>query len=303
MSRIFHRPMFRKGGPAGGITSGLRQGFSLGGSGSEREILELKEQIQNQPSVEEKAVVEEAPPATPYAYERIDPPEAPGFDWGTFGLNLMSGPSTGDFWSDVGEAGKEPYSRYKQGRAAYDMNKYKHKLGERQFGLEVYKAMNKDDRLKVQQEMDWYISQGMSEEEAFNTVIYRKPMHPKERARLKKQEEGQQLDLSLERIIDKYNPDGKGLPINKNQALKVKRFEEWADKNNKRYIQNEAVIDLTDFDPDLLQTSEKTGNKILPEGVDNDRYMKNYHYLDVGTGILYKVNDSGTELIVVDMEE
>ena len=143
----------------------------------------------------------------------------------------------------------------------------------------------------------------MTEEEAFNAVIYRKPMHPKEQARLKKEQEGQQLQTELDNIINKYNPDGKGLAINKDQALKVKSFEEWADKNNKRYIQNEAVIDITDFNPDGLQTSEKTGNKILPEGVDNETYIPNYHNLDVGTGILYKVNDSGTELIVVDMEE
>ena len=147
------------------------------------------------------------------------------------------------------------------------------------------------------------MDQGMTEEEAFNAVIYRKPMHPKEQARLKKEQEGQQLQTELDNIINKYNPDGKGLAINKDQALKVKSFEEWADKNNKRYIQNEAVIDITDFNPDGLQTSEKTGNKILPEGVDNDRYIPNFHYLDVTTGILYKVNDSGTELIVVDMEE
>ena len=30
MSRIFHRPMFRIGGSAGGITSGLRQGYEEG---------------------------------------------------------------------------------------------------------------------------------------------------------------------------------------------------------------------------------------------------------------------------------
>ena len=293
MSRIFHRPMFRKGGSTGGITSGLRRGFAFGSTGPQREYLEEKAK---------EEVVEETPPSTPFSYERIDPPEAPGFDWGSFGLNLMSGPSRGDIFSDIGEAGKEPYSRYKQGRAAYDMNKYQSKLAERQFGLEVYKAMNDDDKLEVQRKMKFYMDQGMSEEEAINAVIYRKPMHPKEQARLKKEEEGQQLDLSLERIIDKYNPDGEGLSLNKNQALKVKRFEEWADKNNKRYIQNEAVIDITDFNPDNLQTSE-SGNKILPEGVDNETYIPNYHYLDVGTGILYKVNDSGTELIVVDMEE
>jgi len=30
MSRIFHRPMFRIGGSAGGITSGLRRGYADG---------------------------------------------------------------------------------------------------------------------------------------------------------------------------------------------------------------------------------------------------------------------------------
>ena len=30
MSRIFHRPMFRIGGAAGGITSGLRRGYANG---------------------------------------------------------------------------------------------------------------------------------------------------------------------------------------------------------------------------------------------------------------------------------
>ena len=150
MSKIFHRPMFRIGGSAGGITSGLRQGYSEGGYPNPD--LDI---IKEQEVVEEK----EAPSSLPFSYEKIDPPEAPGFDWGTFGLNLMSGPSKGDFWSDVGEAGKEPYSRYRQGRAAYDMNKYKHKLAERQFGLEVYKAMNDKDKLRVQQEMEFYINQ------------------------------------------------------------------------------------------------------------------------------------------------
>ncbi len=31
MSRIFHRPMFRKGGSAGCITSGLNRGYDNGG--------------------------------------------------------------------------------------------------------------------------------------------------------------------------------------------------------------------------------------------------------------------------------
>ena len=37
MSRVFKRPMFRKGGEVGGgITSGLRSNFEIGGSAKER---------------------------------------------------------------------------------------------------------------------------------------------------------------------------------------------------------------------------------------------------------------------------
>ena len=202
MSRIFHRPMFRKGGSAGGITSGLRQGYATGGGDLEADPgTEINPEI-----VATKTEVEEKVPSLSYAdFGEIKPPEAPGFDWGSFGLNLMSGPSKGDIFSDIGEAGKEPYSRYRQGRAAYDMNKYKHKLAERQFNLEVYKAMNDDDKLEVQRKMKFYMDQGMTEEEAFNAVIYRKPMHPKEQARLKKEQEGQQLQTELDNIINKFS--------------------------------------------------------------------------------------------------
>ena len=69
MSRIFHRPMFRKGGSAGGITSGLRQGYATGGGDLEADPgTEINPEIVATESGVEKA------PVTPYAYERIDPP-------------------------------------------------------------------------------------------------------------------------------------------------------------------------------------------------------------------------------------
>ena len=299
MSRIFHRPMFRIGGSAGGITSGLRRGYANGGDLEQDPGTKINPEIVATESVVEKA------PVTPYAYERIDPPEAPGFDWGSFGLNLMSGPSTGDFWSDVGEAGKEPYSRYKQGRAAYDMNKYKHKLAERQFGLEVYKAMNRDDKLRVQQEMKFYMDQGMTEEEAFNQVIYRKKQHPDETKRIEDQAQREEQKENLTVLINTYGDDdvGQGVPLTPKYAKRVQNFHNWADDNKLQYQPYYAVIDNTDITLSQLQPNpDGSGKLMLPEGVDNETYRPGFHYIDPMSNTVWLVSDSGQELIPVEMD-
>ena len=299
MSRIFHRPMFRIGASAGGITSGLRRGYANGGDLEQDPGTKINPEIVATESVVEKA------PVTPYAYERIDPPEAPGFDWGSFGLNLMSGPSTGDFWSDVGEAGKEPYSRYKQGRAAYDMNKYKHKLAERQFGLEVYKAMNRDDKLRVQQEMKFYMDQGMTEEEAFNQVIYRKKQHPDETKRIEDQAQREEQKENLTVLINTYGDDdvGQGVPLTPKYAKRVQNFHNWADDNKLQYQPYYAVIDNTDITLSQLQPNpDGSGKLMLPEGVDNETYRPGFHYIEPQSNTVWLVSESGQELIPVEMD-
>ena len=300
MSRIFHRPMFRIGGSAGGITSGLRRGYANGGDLEQDPGTKINPEI-----VATDTVVEEAPSSLPFSYERIDPPKAPGFDWGSFGLNLMSGPSTGDFWSDIGEAGKEPYSRYKQGRAAYDMNKYKNKLAERQFGLEVYKAMNDDDKLRVQQEMEFYMNQGMSEEEAFNQVIYRKKQHPDETKRIQDQAVLEEQKENLTLLLGNYADDniGQGVALTPQQGKKVQKFHEWAQENNKQFQPYNAVIDSTELViGQLQQNPDGSGKLMLPEGVDNETYIPGFHYIDPMTNTVWLVSDSGQELIPVEMD-
>ena len=66
MSRIFHRPMFRKGGSAGGITSGLRRGYANGGDIEDDPGTKINPEI-----VATDTVVEEAPSSLPFSYEKI----------------------------------------------------------------------------------------------------------------------------------------------------------------------------------------------------------------------------------------
>jgi len=309
MSRIFHRPMFRKGGSAGGITSGLRRGYANG------EDVQISDELLGSTDyqggtttsdlINKEVVEEKETPRLSYSdFGEIKPPEAPGFDWGSFGLNLMSGPSTGDFWSDVGEAGKEPYSRYKQGKAAYDMNKYKHKLAERQFGLEVYKAMNKDDKLRVQQEMKFYMDQGMTEEEAFNQVIYRKKQHPDETKRIQEQaildEQKENLNVLINRYAD--SDIGQGVPLTPEYAKRVHNFHTWADDNKLLYQPYYAVIDNTDITLSKLQPNpDGSGKLMLPEDVDNETYRPGFHYIEPQSNTVWLVSESGQELIPVEM--
>ena len=294
MSRIFHRPMFRIGGSAGGITSGLRRGYANGGDIEDDPGTKINPEI-----VATDTVVEEAPSSLPFSYEKIEPPKAPGFDWGSFGLNLMSGPSTGDIFSDIGEAGKEPYSRYRQGRAAYDMNKYQSKLAERQFGLEVYKAMNDDDKLEVQRKMKFYMDQGMSEEDAFNAVIYRKPMHPKEQARLKSEEEAAAYSGQIERLQTSLAKEA-GESIPRYWAENVYKFYEWAKQNSDKYnIDNTQPY--IDFAAGTFEKSDD-GNYALGEDVVDD-FKEGFAYVNPNTGEIYYKSGASLVLISEDDQE
>ena len=297
MSRIFHRPMFRKGGPAGGITSGLRQGYEEGNAvGGDLKSAEFETQ---------DTAVEKTPRLSYSDFEEIKPPEAPGFDWGTFGLNLMSGPSTGDFWSDVGEAGKEPYSRYKQGRAAYDMNKYKHKLAERQFNLEVYKALNDEDKIGIQKEIDYLVKTfGISEEEALNRVMpqYRKKADPSEQALKDEQAQTEKRQRQRNILMDqdtnlKYD----------DQAERLLKYRENRNKwKESGYTQDDSQVylDIDDVNSKLIPNED--GSQLTYDGdnikLDGD-YIPGKIYVDVNSNSVYLFDGSKFTEVSLDVED
>ncbi len=301
MSRIFHRPMFRKGGSAGGITSGLRQGYANGGDLEEGQDTAIGADFETQDTV----VEEKEKPGLSYAdFPEIKPPEAPGFDWGSFGLNLMSGPSTGDFWSDVGEAGKEPYSRYKQGKAAYDMNKYKHKLAERQFNLEVYKALNPEDKINMQKEIDYLVETfGISEEEALNRVMpqYRKKAHPSEtklkEEQLAKEDRQRQRDILIKGDDSiKYDDQADALLDFRNDK------SAWQDQGFKVDTEQEYV-EGSDFIQHLVPNG--AGTEYTPKSgvsLDGD-YVPGYIYVDINSRRVFLWDGTKFTLQSLDVED
>lgn len=295
MSRIFHRPMFRMGGSAGGITSGLRRGYEEGNAvGGDLKSAGFETQ---------ETEVEEKVPS--FSYPEIKPPEAPGFDWGSFGLNLMSGPSTGDIFSDIGEAGKEPYSRYKQGRAAYDMNKYQSKLAERQFNLEVYKALSDKDKIGIQKEIDYLVEKfNISEEEALNRVMpqYRKKADPSEQALKDEQAQAETRQRQRDILMDgdddlKYDDQ-------------AERLLKYRDNRNKwkeaGYVQddNQTYIDIDDINSKLIPNQD--GSELTYDGDDiklDGDYIPGKIYVDVNSDMVYLFDGSKFTVVSLDVED
>ena len=133
MTRFLHRPMFRIGGSAGGITSGLRRGFAFGSTGPQREYLEEKanEEIVDDvnTSADSSSGLNKIQAQLSLIDQLAPQPDLPKSTAGAdflmdLGLNLMSGPSTGTFWGNVGEAGKDPLQRFQKARMAEKAMKY-----------------------------------------------------------------------------------------------------------------------------------------------------------------------------------
>ena len=309
MSRIFHRPMFRKGGSTGGITSGLRQGYADAGYVYTGES----------PDIDEGTVyadeVEETTPSGDVDMDRIEstyrifgqPGELPKSTAGSdflmdMGLNLMSGPSTGNIWSNIGEAAKEPLGQFQKARAGERALKYKAGQAERQFRFDIWKTLSKD-------EQDMYYKRAkmlMRERDDINTigealdVLFpgtRKPAHEEDIARQAEIRAGNTRDENIA-WWKKKDED-----LDKNQAGHIIDFEDnlsaWMEKY--KYEGGQLYIDTDDFDK-LVPNPSNPDELIVGKGksLDNHDYKPNKIYLDSMTGNVYLFD--GTVFTIVDLE-
>ena len=299
MSRIFHRPMFRIGGSAGGITSGLRRGYAFGDIVTEEnEDIDAQYQggdfdVKTQDTAVEKSTPSGNNMDTMLQNMMTDFPEPPKSSAGSdflmnLGLNLMSGPSTGSFFGNVGEAGKEPMKQFQSQRYADKMAKYKHGMQKKQFMLDAYSKLNKDDRLKLEKEIDFWMSDAggnKSRAEALDIVMFRKPKNPKdiEREDLLRQQDELSLELQNLRtgLGDKYTT------LDDKDVMHIKRAKDLARENNIGF----------DLDSSIIIDRSSWGN--FKEAVDDDEnitlteqnfknFTDGYVYVDIVTGNIYE---------------
>ena len=121
MNRVLRRPMFRMGGSTEGITSGLdapdinkRQPLNVGGGADARYFIS---RAANMPSLKSDTPPDELESRYNRAMEFIKSKQTPrSSDINDFlinlGLNLVSQPSTGNIFADVGQSARAPYARF-----------------------------------------------------------------------------------------------------------------------------------------------------------------------------------------------
>jgi len=119
MNRVLKRPMFRRGGSAGGITSGLRQGYK-----NAKRVLpddlrskQIKDIVSGETTIGEAQDLSRALSYKPRGTNVYD------FMSG-MGINLLSQPAHGNIWQQGARASKEPYEKYLTGKGRAGLEEY-----------------------------------------------------------------------------------------------------------------------------------------------------------------------------------
>ena len=299
MTRFLERPMFRRGGSTGeGITSGLRQGYNRGrvvnpGGYAGDEDFNLNEYITEAPEL---------------------PKSRAGADfWLNLGTNILAQPGGRPILQTLGTAGKEPLAKFQQQKSQEDLLKYKHGQSERQFQLEIYKAMSKDDKIALEKEINYLMeTHGLSKEEALAQAMpkYRKPRHPDEQKLLDSEYERDKLDKEIALIQSQLSDET--LSVSKQQAAKIHTFYEQADAQvpRWRYEFDQPFIDLSAIEEEWRAAGKTQEQWVHPDSgnisISPDEqatYTEGLYYVDSFTGDVYRVGPGSTELIKIDLSE
>ena len=287
MSRTLHRPMFRRGGSTGeGITSGLRQGYEDG-----MEVTDVRSFIGE-------------PPELPRSSADAD-------FWLNFGTSMLAAPGGRPILQTIGSAGQEPLAQYQKQKHQEEILKYKHAQGERQFQLELYKAMTDEDKIALQKEIEYLMKEhGLSKEEALARAMreYRLQMHPADKERLETTEEKEQLDSEIKSIISGLSKEGSY--VSYPQAAKINTFYKQADDQGWRYESDAPFIDYPALETEWRDAGKEKDNWIDPDSGNiaispkqQSTYTEGFYYVDMFTGDVYQVGPKSLELIKIDLSE
>ena len=303
MSRTLYRPMFRRGGSTGeGITSGLRRGYAFGSTGPQRDYLEAKNTTPSGSDFDLGAYISEPPEL---------PKSSAGADfWLNLGTNILAQPGGRPILQTLGTAGKEPLARYQQQRGQEKLLEYKHGQSERQFQLEIYKAMTDKDKSALAEKIKYLMDEhGLSKEEALARAMreYRLPRHPDEQKLLDTEYERDKLDKEIALIQSQLSKEN--VSVSHQQAQKIHTFYQQAEKEGWRYEFEQPFIDLAAIEEEWRDAGKKQEDWVSPEGniaISPDQqtdYTEGLYYVDSFNGNVYQVGPGSTELIKIDLTE
>jgi len=158
MNRILRRPMFRTGGSAEGITSGLapRQGYDNGN---------IVEQLQTR-----KNILDTLVPRTP----RKDTSMRDFLI--NFGLDIASRPPSGSIFSTAAASAKEPFGKFQQAKQLEDAYSMKETTEDRALVADLIKGMDDDKLSALMKDVQAGVESGLfaNEQEGIKLLLQKK---------------------------------------------------------------------------------------------------------------------------------
>ena len=296
-NRTLNRPMFRRGGKAGGgiMTGVQRQGYDEGKKVEQLggEVDFLKEQIGERPEI------------NPYPYKGSD------FFMG-LGANILAQPGGQPIFQTIGKAGIDPLNTLmKQNMSDYG-NRQKNELGKyednKDLVMSAYKNMSQDDKNKLYSEATArFNNKGVnprtgqpytSIEEAYSDLI-KKDLMSKENI-LSPQA---QYDAKYDELFSYY--------LNKDVNFKGNAIGAAAlAKHETNILMNKYPEDLMpNFDNNLSYFDNMfvdetgDGNFIINDLGSNLGYRKGKVYFNISEQKLYRLGEDGKTFTEVDMTD
>ena len=204
------------------------------------------------------------------------------------GLNLMSGPSTGSLFGNIGEAGKEPMKQLQSQRYADKMEKYKHGMQKKQFALDVYSKLNPDQKIALEKEIEFWMSDAggnKSRQEALDIVMFRKPKNPQdiEREDILRQQDELSLELQNLRtgLGDKYTT------LDDKDVMHIKKAKDFARENNIGFdLDSSIIIDRSSWGDFKAAVDDDENITLTEKNVGS--FTDGYVYVDIVTGNIYE---------------
>ena len=304
-NRTLNRPMFRRGGRAGGgiMTGVQRQGYAGEGDDVDQRVKKLD----TESAFLEKAIGER-PEIKPYPYKASD------FFMG-LGANILAQPGGQPIFQTIGKAGINPLNVLSQQNMSEYGNKQKNKLGEyednKDLVMAAYKNMSQDEKNKLFAEATArFNKKGInprtgkiytSPEEAYADLI-RKDLMSKEKILTPEA----QYNLKYQELFNNI--------LNKDIAYKGNRIGAAAlAKHETDVLMNKYPKDLeSNFDNDLsyfdkmLVDDNGDGTYEINELGKPAGYRKGKVYFFVSEKKLYRLGQDGktfTEVDITDFED
>ena len=284
MNRVFHRPMFRKGGSTNeGITSGLRQGYQGGKLAQVQQDLAILNQL--------------APAPKPRGSRALN-----NFLI-NFGLNLASQSPQGGFLSTAASAAQEPFGRFQQEKmyegAASDKAASEH----RSTVASLLQGVSDDDKNKLYEEAGYMVEKGATnpftqnpfkdQNEAYDVLI-RKSLMSKESLKT-----DEALFLETKEFFRDNLAKDKTL---NNIAIDTVATHE-ANIVHKRYSQD--LIDQLDQGQSYIDSVyvdvDADGNMKLNNIGQNVGYRPNKIYFNISDKSFYKLGADGIKFTQIDI--